>query len=76
MEDWPKEFTVGERCYETYPCKHWMRVDGKSYLRGAVKIVAALQRSGQAVPDHFQYVLRDPFQAARVQKLIDDSRQS
>lgn len=71
MEDWPKEFTVGKRCYETYPCKHRVQVEGKSSLWGAVEIVAALQRSGQAVPDHFEYVLRDPALVARVQKLMN-----
>lgn len=72
MADAPKEFSVCYRiCRPTYPCKHGVEVDGEAEVWDAVKIVAALQRSGQAVPDHFEYVLQDPSLVARVQKLMN-----
>lgn len=72
MADVPKEFSVSYRiCRQTYPCKHGVEVNGETEVWSGVEIVAALQRSGQAVPDHFEYVLQDPALVARVQKLMN-----
>jgi len=76
MADWPKEFTVSyHMCLETCPCQHNVKVDGEYFMWDAVKIVAALQRTGQSVPAHFDYVLQNSYLAARVQRLMNEERQ-
>jgi hypothetical protein len=76
MADWPKEFTVNLRiCKPSSPCKHNVKVDGEYFMWDAVEIVAALQRTGQSVPPHFEYVLQNSYLAAQVQQLMNEERQ-
>lgn len=70
MSGLPTEFTVSYRsCRQSYPCQHSVDVAGEAQQWDAVKIVAALQQSGQSVPAHFNYVLQDAALAARVARL-------
>lgn len=52
--------SVSGMCYETYPCKHDVRVDGVQKCLGGVEIARLFQQRGLRVPDHFrQYMDRD-----------------
>lgn len=50
-------FSVDVRvCRPTDPCQHKVVVDGREEWWGARRIVDALERRHQPVPDHFLYI--------------------
>jgi len=48
---------VGDLCFQSYPCKHYIRVNGHSRgMRGARAIVGIFLQRNIPVPQHFAYI--------------------
>jgi hypothetical protein len=57
---WPSKQTIGDHtieigygCLESYPCQHYVTVDGKGKNMYGVEIYRLLTKLGAPVPEHF-----------------------
>ena len=55
-EETTNNFSISDMCLESYPCQHWVEINGKRYLWGARKIFKYFNDNNMEVPEHFQYV--------------------
>jgi len=52
-------FTIGDICYTSYPCQHYVTIEGKSTMMSATAICQLYNHNNIAIPDHFKYIEND-----------------